>query len=390
MPPAKAASSMPNIMRRAGTDPRGSRQLAPDRDYYDILGVARDADAKTIKDAFRKLALKYHPDRSKEADATEKFKQIAEAYAVLTDPKKRADYDARGVAGVAGFSPEDLFGGIDFDDVFGGLGFDFVGGGLFDRVFRRRAGPPRGRNLEVELVVPLERVVTGGEEPVRVRRPACCAACLGSGAAPDTEPAACTACEGSGRVVKGEQKGGITFQQITTCHACHGRGTIIETPCPDCHGQGEVWREETLTVRVPVGVEEGMALRIPKHGLPGPDGAEPGDLFVIVLSRPDPRFERRGADLWRTETLELPDAVLGTKLRVPTLNGAVTAKVPAGTQPDTVLRLRGKGLPEFGGGRRGDLFLRLHLHVPEKPSRAERKLYDRLRSLADKTGKPAS
>jgi molecular chaperone DnaJ len=353
------------------------------RDYYEVLGVPRDADASAIKDAFRQLALKYHPDRNREPGAEERFKEIAEAYAVLSDPRKRSDYDARGFAGVAGIPPEDLFAGVDFGDIFGDLGGLF-GGGFFDRFVgrRRRAGPPHGADLEVELTVPLERVAGGGEETVRVRHPATCAACHGSGARAGTAPRACTACGGSGQQVSGGRRGGVMVQQISTCAACRGRGTIIEQPCPDCGGRGEVARDEALTVTIPAGVEEGTALRIPGRGMPAPGpGAAPGDLFVVVRSAADPRFVRDGADLWRAESLEVADAVLGTTRTVPTLSGDATVTVPAGTQPGSVLRLKGKGLPHFGGRGRGDLYLRVHLHVPERLTAEERKLYERLRAM---------
>ena len=353
-----------------------------------MLGVARDADAKAIKDAFRTLALKYHPDRNKEPGAEERFKQIAEAYAVLSDPKKRAEYDAHGFAGVAGFSPEDLFGGINFEDIFGGAGFDFdFGGGLFEHFFhRRRHGPSRGANVEVDLNIPLQRVVSGGSEPVRFTRPVACPECHGSGAMAGTQPHACSACGGSGRQVRTRReqknKNQITVQQITACPECRGQGQVIDRPCPRCGGRGEIEQDETLTVTIPKGVEEGMALRIPGHGLPSPEpGGQPGDLFVVVRSIPDQRFERVGADLWRTETLSIADAVLGINLEVPTLDGHASVTVPPGTQPDSVLRLRGKGLPEFGGGK-GDLYVRIQLQVPQHLSSQEKALYQQLRALA--------
>ena len=361
---------------------------AAKRDYYEVLGVPREADAKAIKDAFRKLALKYHPDRNKEADAEERFKEIAEAYAVLSDPKKRADYDVGGFAGLQGVRPEDLFGGIDFNDLFGGLGFDF-GGGLFERFFGgrrahdRAAGPRRGENLEALLRVPLERVVHGGEEPVRVVRLVECPACRGSGAKAGTQPRVCEVCKGSGREVKSGREGGVTFQRITPCPACHGAGSFIDHPCPDCRGRGRVERAETITVKVPVGVEEGMVLRIPGHGAAAPEpGAAAGDLFVVVHTLPDARFERDGADLWHALRLALPDAVLGAAITVPTLDGEARVTVPPGSQPDTVLRLRGKGLPHFGGRQRGDLLLRLQVAVPERLSAAERRLWEQLRDLS--------
>jgi molecular chaperone DnaJ len=361
------------------------------RDYYEVLGVPRDADAAAIKDAFRRLALKYHPDRNKSLDAGERFKEIAEAYAVLSDPKKRADYDARGFAGVAGFTPEDLFGGIDFGDIFGdaGLGLDFGlgGGGLFDRLFGwRRTGPARGQDLQVELVLPLETIARGGEETVRYARAVSCGRCHGNGAEPGTTPRACPVCAGSGRkvVTRGEQRGesAIRFQQITVCPDCGGRGTIIDKPCRQCRGEGRVTQEESLKVSIPPGADEGMALRIPTHGLPSPDpkGA-PGDLYVIVTSAPDTRFARNGADLWRTEAIAIADAVLGTTLKVPTLDGSVEVTVPPGTQPGEVLRLRGKGLPQFGARGRGDLNLRIEVKIPERLTAEERTLFERLRAL---------
>lgn len=348
-----------------------------------MLGVDRKADAKAIKDTFRRLALKYHPDRNKEPGAEDRFKEIAEAYAVLSDPKKRADYDAGGFAGLGGVRPEDLFGGIDFEDLFGGLGFDF-GGGIFDRFFggRRRGAPAHGDNIEVFLRVPLQRVATGGEEPVRVARMAPCPDCKGSGAKAGTSPRTCAACHGSGREVKSGREGGVTFQRVTICPACQGRGSFIDQPCPRCNGHGQVERAETITVRVPVGVEEGMVLRIPGHGMAAPlAGAPAGDLFVVVHTLPDPRFERDGADLWHAIDLPVADAALGAELRVPTLDGEARVTVPAGTQPDTVLRLRGKGLPHFGGRQRGDQLIRVRVVVPERLSPAERRLYEQLRDM---------
>ncbi len=352
------------------------------RDYYEVLGVPRHADEKTIKDAFRQLALRYHPDRNKEAGAEERFKEIAEAYAVLCDAKKRADYDARGFASVSGVSPEDLFAGVDFGDVFGGLGLD-AGGGFFERFFGRgrRAGPPRGANLEVELVVPLARVASGGEEKVRIDRPTTCSACGGSGAKAGTTPKSCSACGGSGQRVTSRRRGNVAMQQVTTCEPCHGRGNIIEKPCPECRGQREVARDETLTVKIPVGIEDGTALRVPGRGLPSHQpGAVPGDLFVVVRSATDPRFVRDGADLWRSESVDIADAVLGASLAIPTLTGDATVKIPAGTQPGSVLRLKGKGLPYFGDASRGDLYLRVQVQIPERLTSEERKLFERLRA----------
>lgn len=343
---------------------------------------------KTIKDAFRTLAMKYHPDRNKDPGAEERFKEIAEAYAVLSDPKKRAEYDARGFSAVEGFSQEDLFGGINFDDIFGGLNFDFGGGSPFESFFhRRRTGPVQGANIETELYIPLQRVASGGEEVLRLRRPGICASCHGTGAQGGARPETCEVCKGTGRLTKSrhQDERHILIQQISTCPACHGRGSIIRNPCAECHGSGETDREETLTVSIPQGVEEGMALRIPGKGMSSPDaGGVAGDLYVLVRSKPDPRFERAGADLLRQETIAVTDAVLGTTLQVPTLSGSISVTVPAGTQPDTVLRLKGKGLPEFGNGQYGDLYVRIGVHVPDRLVSEERALYERLRALGGK------
>ncbi len=354
---------------------------ATQRDYYEVLGVPRDADAKTIKAAFRDLALQYHPDRNKAADAEEQFKEIAEAYAVLSNPQKRAEYDAGGVQW--GGAPEDLFRGVDVGDLFSGFGFG--GGSIFDRFFRRPPGPSRGADLEVELAIPLERVLTGGQETVRLTRPIPCTPCHGSGAHPDTPPRHCEACHGTGQRIDSRRDRGVLLQQMTTCPTCHGRGNVIDKPCAECHGRGEMAREEELTVTIPIGVEEGSALRLPGHGLPSHDASgAPGDLLVVVHSTPEARFERHGNDLWRLEAVEVTDAVLGTQRDVPTLEDHVTVTIPPGTQPDTVLRFPGHGLPEFRRQTRGNLYLRVRVHVPEQLSTEEHQLYERLQALRRK------
>lgn len=355
----------------------------PDRDYYEVLGVARDADAKAVKDAFRTLTLRYHPDRNKAPDAQEKFREVVEAYAVLSDPEKRKAYDTRGFSDVSGMSMEDLLGGIDFGDLFAGFG-PAAGGGLFERFFGKRhpAGPARGEDIELSLAIPLERVVTGGEERVRVARPRTCEACHGSGAKAGTSPRRCATCGGTGQHVVSKQDQTVIVRQISTCMTCGGKGTFIDEPCAACSARGVVDDTEELTVKIPVGAEEGMLLRVPAHGLPSAEAAgPPGDLLLAILTRPDDRFVRRGADLHRVETISVPDAVLGVTLDVPTLDGEVSARVPRGTQPGAILRLKHKGLPRFGGRGRGDLFVELGVHVPERLSREEADLYEKLRTV---------
>ncbi|UCH75538.1 MAG: J domain-containing protein [Rhodospirillales bacterium] len=353
------------------------------RDYYEILGIARDADVKAIKDAFRRLALKYHPDRNKDPGAEERFKEIAEAYGILSDPRRRANYDARGHVGVSGVAPEDLFGGIDLDEVLGGLGFDF-GHELFARLFgRRRPDRQRGADIEVTLEVPLERIVSGGDEIVRFERIRPCESCDGTGARAGTAPRRCESCGGTGEVTRESQRGSMNIRQISTCPDCDGHGRVIDTPCPQCAGRGQTPRSEQLKLTVPKGLEDGAALRIPGHATaPAASGGRPGDLFVRVHTAPDRRFARKGAGLWRTETIEIPDAVLGTHLLVPTLSGTADTVVPPGTQPDTVLRLRGEGLPRFGSDVRGDLLVRVRIHVPEHVTGRARALYEELRAAS--------
>lgn len=361
----------------------------PQRDYYEVLGVPHDADKQTIKNAFRKLAMIYHPDRNKSPEAEAKFKQIAEAYAILTDPQKRKEYDAHGFSGVEGFSAEDLFSGIDLSDIFGDAGFGGMGNGIFGDLFRhsgKHLHPARGRDLRVQLTLPLEKINQGSEEMVHFQRPVQCPTCKGCGAAPGTAPRTCEACGGSGRQILTRQqkqaKGNVQVQQITTCPVCQGRGEFIDHPCTSCRGSGRTQKDDKLKVTIPAGAEEGMALRIPGHGLPSdePDG-EAGDLYVIVRTAADPRFVRRGPDLWHNVQLSIPDAVLGTTLRVDTLDGKVDVKIPPGTQVDEVLRLKGKGLVKFGGYGRGDLNLRLGLRIPDNISEEERHLYEQLRKL---------
>lgn len=356
------------------------------RDFYEVLGVPRDAAAKQIKDAFRQLALKYHPDRNKQPGAEEKFKEIAEAYAVLSDPKKRAEYDSGGFAGVAGYSAEDLFGGINFEEILGrhGFGFDFGfndGGGLFDRFFGRRA-PGRGEDIEVVLTIPLKKIASGGKAVVKVPRSEKCPDCGGTGCQAGTQPRDCESCKGTGKKSTTRREGGVMFQQITTCPDCDGKGRFIDKPCVKCSGSGEIERREEITVKVPPGVEEGMALRVPGRGCSAPQtGGKPGDLLVVIRSEADPRFERHGADLWHMGSIGVADAVLGTILKVPTLDGIADVTVPPGTQPDCVLRLSDKGLPNFRSRGHGSLYVRLTVHVPEDLSLEERKLFERLREI---------
>jgi len=361
------------------------------RDYYEVLDVPRDADAKAIKDSFRRLARKYHPDRSTEPDAAERFKEIAEAYGVLSDPAKRASYDAGGFPGVAAVPPEDLWAGIDFGDLLGEAAPGF-GAGLFERFFgrRARAGPPRGADIETEVTVPLARIATGGEESITISRPGPCAACSGSGARPGTSPRPCPTCGGTGQRVAGSERGNVIVRQVTACPDCAGRGTVIDQLCAACRGTGQAVQEEQVTVRIPPGLTDATALRIPARGMPSQAaGGEPGDAYVIVRTEQDPRFIRRGADLWHDLEVTVPDAVLGTTAAVPALDGDLHITIPAGTQPGTVLRIAGQGLPQFRETGRGGLYVNVAVRVPDPQqlSPGQRCLYEQLREQQADTGK---
>lgn len=360
-------------------------------DYYELLGIPRNADKKTIKDAYHRLAMKYHPDRNPAPEAEEKFKEIAKAYAVLSDQSKRAQYDAGGFEGVAHYSNEDLFRNVDLGSIFGDLGFGFGPGGdsIFDRFFRQSRRPAKGSDLQVRVQFPLSFIHSGGKKTIRIQRPVACDHCHGYGTSSGRPPEICPACGGTGhQVVKSstreEQGSQIQYQQIKTCSVCGGRGHDVTHACSWCGGRGSLEKEEKLKINIPAGIEEGMSLRIAGHGLPGEKNAKPGDLFVAVYSEQDSRFQRRGADLWRAISLELPDAVLGTKALVPTLGSDVEVTIPSGIQADEIIRLRGKGLKHFHGEGFGDLNLRVHIQVPKRISAEERKLYEQLRDLQGK------
>jgi len=349
-------------------------------DYYEVLGVPRDADAKTIKNAFRQLARRYHPDTSTEPDAEQRFKEIAEAYGVLSDPAKRAGYDAQGSAGLAGATAEDLWGGIDFADIFGSGAAAF--GSLFERLFGPPvAGPPRGQDVHLALVISLEEVLTGGEQEVTIGRPGPCPECAGSGSRPGSAPRRCPGCGGTGQLAVASRHGPLMVRQVTTCPQCGGRGRVIDQPCPACEASGRALREEKVTIRIPPGIPEGATLRLAGRGMPSPvPGGPPGDAYASIRTRADPRFTRDGADLWHDLHLQAPDAALGITAAVPVPGGQARVRVPPGTQPGSVLRVEDRGLPRYGGHGRGSLNLTVVLDVPRQLSPRQRQLYEQLRA----------
>jgi molecular chaperone DnaJ len=347
------------------------------RDYYDILGVSRAAGDQEIKSAYRKLALKYHPDRNAgDKAAEERFKEAAEAYAVLADPDKRVRYDRFGHAGVAGAGQG---GGFDptifaeFNDIFGGLGDVFGFGDLFGT--RRRGGPKRGADLRYDLEIAFEASAEGTETTVQIPRQETCETCHGSGAAPGTGPTTCPQCRGTGQLRY--QQGFFTVAR--TCGQCRGSGRVITKPCAMCRGAGAVEKTRTLTVRIPAGISSGQRLRLQGEGEAGAQGGPAGDLYVVVHVQEHEFFRRDGDDLLCDVPVNFTTLALGGEFTVPGIKGArETVKVPEGTQTGTTFRLRGKGMPDVGGRGRGDLLVTVQAVTPRKLTRDQRKLLEQL------------
>jgi molecular chaperone DnaJ len=344
--------------------------MAP-RDYYEVLGVPRNASDQEIKSAYRRLALKYHPDRNPGSrDAEESFKEAAEAYGILGDPEKRRRFDAYGIAGLGGaggvgFDPT-IF--ADFSDILG----DFFG---FGDVFGRRRGPRRGSDLRYNLEISFEEAAFGTETQIRIPRTEACSACAGSGASPGTKPSSCPTCRGSGQV--SFQQG--FFSVARTCSHCRGTGRIVAEPCKDCRGEGQVPAERTLQIKIPPGVDSGSQLRIGGEGEAGSLGGPPGDLYVVVRVQEHAFFRRDGNNLFCEVPVSVTHAALGGTLDVPTLDGGATKlSIPEGTQPGTVLRLRGQGIPHLGGRGRGDLHVLVRVVVPRHLTADQKTLFEQL------------
>lgn len=351
------------------------------RDYYEVLGVQKGAEKDQIKDAYRKLAMQYHPDRNKSPDAEEKFKEISEAYAVLSDDQKRQQYDTLGHAGFdQRYTSEDIFRGADFDSIFRDMGF----GDLFRTIFGGGFGGfggyeerNRGQDIAYDLEITLEEAAKGAEKEIEIPRTEQCEICHGSGAAPGTTTKTCPRCNGAGRIQNMHKVGFATYMQVTACPTCKGRGKLIETPCSNCRGSGLMRRRRKITVRIPPGIDEGYQLRLRGEGETVQNG-EPGDLYVLVHVKQHQQFIREGDDLWYIAMITYPQAALGTEITVPTLDGPATVKVRAGTQVGEVVTLRGKGMPRFRGYGRGDLLVRLGISVPQKLTSQQRALLEQL------------
>lgn len=367
------------------------------RDYYDVLGVSKNASLDEIKAAYRKLALQYHPDRNKSPEAEEKFKELSEAYAVLSDEEKRRQYNSLGYEGIhRRYTREDIFRGANFGDVFRDLGFGFGGfEDIFEMFFGRtpyrrpyeRYGSRRGADLRYDLEISLEEAASGLEAPIQIPRSEKCPSCNGSGAEPGTQPKRCSRCGGTGQLQYKRVSGFTQFIQIQPCDLCGGKGIRIETPCHTCRGTGIVRRTRTIQIKVPVGVDSGHMLKLSGEGEASHNVGTAGDLYVAVHVKPHKIFERDGNDIICEAPVSFPLAALGGEIEVPTLDGKARVKIPAGTQSGTVFKLRGKGMPKIEGFGRGDELVKVHLQIPTKLSERQKEL---LRDLAKEMGEEDS
>lgn len=367
--------------------------MTTQRDYYEILGISKTATVEEVKRAYRGLAMKFHPDRmpaEKKKEAEEKFKEVSEAYAVLSDEKKRALYDQYGHAGIdQKYSTEDIFRGADFSSIFedifgGGFGrsiFDEIfGGGVGSEIFGggRARRSRRGRDLQYEVEITLDEAVSGTEKVFAITRYELCDTCEGSGARPGIKKTSCPQCRGQGQVTVSHG----FFHLTQTCPKCGGEGKIIATPCPKCAGQGSMRVPRKITVKIPAGVDTGSQLRVRGEGEEAEGGK--GDLFVLINVRKHPLFERHDNDLLCAVHVDIAQAILGAEIDVPTLNGHVKMRIPPGTQSNKIFRLREKGVPDLRTRYRGDELVRIIVDIPEHLNSSERKLiqeFARLRGV---------
>jgi len=366
--------------------------MATKRDYYEILGIDKKASTDDIKSSYRKLAMQYHPDKNKSPDAEERFKEISEAYAILSDQNKRQQYDQFGHAGIdMRYSQEDIFRGVDFEDILRGFGGGGRGRGgtIFDIFFGgegRQEGPRRGSDLLYELPINLEDAAFGKAVELEVPRSETCDVCKGSGAKPGTSPKTCTTCHGSGQVNRTQNTPFGRFMTTSTCGTCRGSGQIIDSPCTTCHGSGIVQRRRKIEVTIPAGVDTGSRLRVSGEGEAGAKGGPQGDLYVEINVRPHNIFTRDENNLIMETPISFTQAALGDEIIVSTLDGKAKMKVPPGTQTGHVFRLKGKGIPGLHMSGKGDQLVKVKVEVPTKLTDRQKEL---LRELAEIGGEKA-
>jgi len=365
--------------------------MASQKDYYDILGVDRDADQKEIKKAYRKLAKKYHPDRNPDdPEAGEKFKEISEAYGILSDEDKRARYDQYGHAGIGDddFNYEDFarggFGGLE--DLFE----MFMGGGFSGMGQRSQNRPTRGRDLEYRMEISFEDAAFGTEKTIRIPRQETCQTCDGSGAKPGSNPRTCPKCDGSGQIRVNQRTPFGNMAQIKTCDRCQGRGEIIDEPCSDCNGEGRVNRRRDIKVEIPAGISSGQRIRLSGKGGAGKRGGPSGDLFVRVDVKPHDLFERKGDDVYYELPISFVQAALGDEIQVPTLEGEVKLKIPEGTQPGDSLRLKNKGINHLRSSGRGDQYIKIKVVIPKSLDSEQKDLLQKFAKISGDEINPES
>ena len=353
--------------------------MAAKRDYYEVLGISKTTPINEIKSQYRKLALKFHPDRNKSKEAPEHFKEISEAYAVISDPEKKKIYDQYGHAGVDGrYSTDDIFQGAsaNFSDIFGrsGGGFDSI----FESIFGRGGGfgeqQQRGSDLLYQTLITLEDVLTGKKTEIELNKIIECNICNGSGCKPGTRQRTCNICNGQGQVRKSRSMGFASFVTVEPCSSCRGKGSIIETPCGECKGSGKKKGTKKITFDIPPGVDNGD-YTIPNEGDEIPGGIN-GDLIVRIRVQPHQNFKRDNTDIFYDQNISMIDAALGLKVTVPILNGAEKIKIDSGIQPNTIIKLKGKGLPRMNSRGRGDQYVRVVVNIPKKLSKHQQNLLD--------------
>ncbi len=345
------------------------------KDYYKTLGVNKTASKEEIKKAYKTLAKKYHPDLNKAADASEKFKELNEAAAVLGDEKKRTQYDqfgtadfgSRGGEGFSGFDFRDFHAGFDFDDIFD----NFFGGGR-----RRRHGLQTGEDIEDELEITLEEASTGVKKHIQVLRLETCQQCEGSGAKSEQHIKTCSQCDGRGTIIRQQRTPFGIFQSTSICSQCHGQGKEIEEPCLECDGHGKTRKERTITVDIPAGVDTGSRLRVAGAGQAGDKGASSGDLYLYITVQEHDIFKREELDIYTEIPISFHDCCLGAEIDVPTLEGKAKLTIPAGTKANTVFRLKGKGMPSLRGFGKGDELVKVVIDVPKKLSKKQKQLLE--------------